>query len=886
MNDINEIILTIKKVENKQKENYEIKPRKKTYTIEEELKDWIKHLKEKLFNRYYKRVIKDIISSSLISKFRKSPGGYKIIILYIQAHIKIIENKIFKYHLNQNDIQKQKYQINHCFSYANNIQDYLNLLLQEISETNINDNTYYYDIKKRNYKIEIFDDIIRCHFDYIHIMSLLYYKIGNTIESISYLCLFLTLYKETKPYILSIHTLYKIEKCFILLSKVYITNEDYENASKFLNEAIKVCFKQILFQVHDIYYGVFNGEKKDLIIKDKQDLEILKDKRIKRIILNIVIIFLYEGICNEHLSNIKNATAFYKQSEWFSRIFFSKNNSIIYKLFFQLKKNAIEACNIIDFLKNKINDYETKLWHKNAKDIKKGLKIKKYIKKENMYDNTKFEGLIQRLEGLKIQEIDTVNKFEKNKNRECLSERKREGEDKNLFLSNMRLLEAYLRNDFKNIINDMDKINMFDLDYKIRTRVQKVINKIYFENNQKKIDVKNNNLLYKSNQKTMTIKNIIKIDSKHINNKNCNRYKNFGKFDLGDYFEKKQNQKLKFNLFKSNLSQSNSFNSFSTLKGKNNQNSYIKENKIKSKIFFRNRNKINTKNNKKLNHSSSYSLLLNSTNNPSIKNLTKHQETKTKSIHLINEKQKEKSKTTLVTKMHKSKYKIYHPENHKLNEFFNFKYLKKREFIKKLCDRELLFQKLILKSKSASRPSFQLFNKSLVKENASKAFSKIESLVTNSVGNIYWKDLLSEEEYREYALNNRLEKIMLGSLDNRALMNYKKNIKKREKNEKEKEILDDNAKYEKKFENIKNNNKNILNELNMKLQEIYENELKRKKEKMEHIKDVNRQIVKKLYRNKSDLNRLSSKDKLNDKFERNKSYLNLSKNIINYSYFN
>ena len=92
-------------------------------------------------------------------------------------------------------------------------------------------------------------------------------------------------------------------------------------------------------------------------------------------------------------------------------------------------------------------------------------------------------------------------------------------------------------------------------------------------------------------------------------------------------------------------------------------------------------------------------------------------------------------------------------------------------------------------------------------------------------------------------------------------------------------------KYEKKFENIKNNNKNILNELNMKLQEIYENELKRKKEKMEHIKDVNRQIVKKLYRNKSDL-RLSSKDKLNDKFERNKSYLNLSKNIINYSYFN
>jgi hypothetical protein len=60
--------------------------------------------------------------------------------------------------------------------------------------------------------------------------------------------------------------LYKISKCFILLSKIYIFNEDYESALSALNHAIKASFKQILFQVQEIYYGVFIGGENDLII--------------------------------------------------------------------------------------------------------------------------------------------------------------------------------------------------------------------------------------------------------------------------------------------------------------------------------------------------------------------------------------------------------------------------------------------------------------------------------------------------------------------------------------------------------------------------------------------------------------------------------------------
>ena len=123
-----------------------------------------------------------------------------------------------------------------------------------------------------------------------------------------------------------------------MLSKIYISNENFDHALILLNEAIKVSFKQILFQVHELYFGVFVGEKKDLIIRERDDLLVLRDSRIKRIIFNIVIIFFYQGICNEHLSNIKNATAFYKQCEWFSRIFLGKDYDTFYKLFLKIKK--------------------------------------------------------------------------------------------------------------------------------------------------------------------------------------------------------------------------------------------------------------------------------------------------------------------------------------------------------------------------------------------------------------------------------------------------------------------------------------------------------------------------------------------------------------------
>ena len=61
-------------------------------------------------------------------------------------------------------------------------------------------------------------------------------------------------------------------------------------------------------------------------------------------------------------------------------------------------------------------------------------------------------------------------------------------------------------------------------------------------------------------------------------------------------------------------------------------------------------------------------------------------------------------------------------ENKKLNKFFNKKYLQKRDYIKKLEDRELKFQKCVLKLKDTPKTSFEVYNKEVMKQNSAESF--------------------------------------------------------------------------------------------------------------------------------------------------------------------
>ena len=91
MNEMKEITIEIDKNKNKEKKNQS--PIKINSSNRYDLNYWLLALKEKMYKRAYKKVLKDITTLGLIDQYKTTEFGYKIIIIFIQAKLKIIENK-------------------------------------------------------------------------------------------------------------------------------------------------------------------------------------------------------------------------------------------------------------------------------------------------------------------------------------------------------------------------------------------------------------------------------------------------------------------------------------------------------------------------------------------------------------------------------------------------------------------------------------------------------------------------------------------------------------------------------------------------------------------------------------------------------------------------
>lgn len=850
MNKIDEIVIDI----NKEKRKTEAKQEqiaKKTSKFKYNLNNWLLSLKEKMAKRAYKKVIRDINSAELIEHFRTSEFGYKIIIIYIQAKLKVIENKIFKYHIIENE--KFKHQINRCIHYAKSIPNHIKLLHDFIPSKILNKKNYYNNIEKRNYIIEYTDSLIRCYFDYIYTMALFNFKINKCEKSISYLTLGLRLFKTSEKFILSSHSLFKAEKCFILLSKIYITNEDYESAKPLLNDAIKICIKQIIFKVHDIQSGYFIGNQQDYKYKEKSELDFIKDSRMNKIVLNIVVLFLYNGICHENMSNIRKASAFYKQCEWFTKKFLLKENRYLYRFLLRLKKNSIDVCNIISFLQAKIIEVDKKLKKRLEESLREERRKKKG--KSNLFYDNKFKKLVEKLGKLKIKEIDTVNRYEKSATmRNMNSDNETNIHNKIFFLSNMKLLEAYLAKDFTKIIDKMKTINLFDLDSMTRDKIQKVLDKMYFRENQKKLEKEKftmtpgNSYIRRLSAKKLSFKTNKIEDEK--NNKNLK--KRYSKL-LSSLSERKS--KLTLNLSGNKFLQ-------------NQLKCIIPDENITTNqsLFLLNKKATFTAKEKKFLLSSSNALLNSSLSNNNINNKIPMNKTYTEKIG-------NSPKKSILVK--KNRCSLIGQKISKSNYFLNFKYLRKRNYIKKLGDRELNFQKCLIRTKKAPMPNIHYFSKGLSQIEADNSFLKIKSLVSNININSDWKENMTEKEFKEFLLKNKLENTFLSSLNNNALEKYKSLT-----NKKEKEELDD-SRYEKSLREADKNNKNTFEGLTLKLNYIYENEQKRQHDIIMRNKQIQKELIKRLYRNNSFVGRNDERqDGLSKKYKFSSSASSFSNTFI------
>ena len=789
MNDPKDIVvsITLGKEENNNSLEQSIEEENKEdmiLTEEAKFNNLFLHLKENLSKKLFKKTIKEIdvlIESKYIEDYSQI---WKISILKIRALLKIVKKKIIKYLINHYEKIKIKHHIYSIKKYFHQILSEFHIFLKNNDDSKIINNK------------EIIDSLLLCYFDYIFLISFFHKKLGNIIESISYLSLILRLYKETHLIVKSIETIYKMEKCFILLAQMLIYNEDYFSCIEYLNIAMNICLKNIIFQVSDLSDGVYKGDKSKIIYnentntfglnKNKIEHEVensVGDKKIKKTIINIVLIFFYRGICYENIGKMKNAIRCYYQCLWFLNHFFVNNFKNYSNLIKHILDKSIEFKEAIDYVDKKIKYYDH-LQLKMKNQNKKNNKDEKNNKYANNLYSKKFKGLVNKLDKITINEIDTVNKFEIKKNIKGLNSIKREGRDKNLYLSDIRLLDIYLREDFRIIIDKMNKIKSYDMDYQNREKIQKLIRKIYFEQSQKKIKLKNkikNNLLSTSFQ-------LLKIKQNKNNIKNNNRYEKM--IDSRNLSKKIRSKSACSREVNSKILFPNSYSS------------------LKSQI-------INYK-----------SINLNKMDNKSKDNNNKS---------FKNELSKKLKNTRLNSACASQKIKIYE-ENKELNNFFNKKYIAKRNYIKKLEDRELIFQKSLLRLKNIPKTPIQLYNKEVVKQKANESFNNIMTLLISVPLN--WKENFSEKEVRNIMFYDKLQDGVLKSLDKSALIKYKEEEKKF-KNKKV-NIVDG---FNWMTKNVNDNNKQLIDQLNMGIEELKQREIIEKtnftkllKENRKHLK--------------------------------------------------
>ena len=744
MNEIKELELDIS-----------ISQKDKSELIEENrFNELLQNFNTNLKKRLYKKTLKEINSlleaDNNIERFSYS---WKLYILKIRTILSIIKNKIRKYLVNNFEKARIKYHINTIKKYFSKIPKELTNLYK-INEVHISNNDF-----------ELIIDLLLCYLDYILFIAFFHKKLGNIIDAIAYLSYIYKLYKETLSIPITSLVLIKFEMGFIALIHLHICNEDYSLAFDYLNIAMDICFKNIILQTKDLSDGVYKYDKYNS--KTKNENKIYNIDKSKKIILNIIFLFLFRSICYENTGNIINAIKCDYQSIWFLNNFYTND----FKYFQYLSKNILEKRLILkkelNYIEKKINYFEEKQKNKNKKVGRNNIKNEKNNETElKIILPEKYEGLVKKLEKLKIPEIDITNIYEIKNNLKRENSQKIRGRNSINYLYGIRLYNTFLREDFRPIIDSMKKIKSFEIDYETQGKIQKLIRQINFEHNQQNIKIKK-----------------IKFRKKNLNISLPN-------FKALDKFKK---IKINRNILKN-----------SSISTKNTQTHFF------SSIDINN--------------------IYNSLPDANTKINFKSNSTKNKPIDLIkNLKQKipllpPSTRPTLQKIKKIPKYKIIKPtsicngteiykEDETLNKFFNKKYLEKRAFIKKLESRELIFQKYLLKIKNDQKIPFTPYNDYRIKLGVENKYNKIMSLSVSPKP--LFKDNLSKEEYHKVKVFKKLQNNFIKSLNTSALIKFKEEEKKLRQNKKIN--IDESDKSKNK---INQENKSMIEKLNINLEDI------------------------------------------------------------------
>ena len=662
---------------------------------------WLYDLKQLLRNKLYRQTLKDIEKKKYKYELLKTEL-WKFRMIKAKAILKIIKIKMRKYSKeitveNSSQNTSLKFWFNQIF-----------LTLEElILEFRYDVNTHIdYDSKKILGPVQV---LIEYHFEFIYYLCIFAIKSNDVIQFISYLSI-MDRFVPYIPYMTKSKLLNYFQNIILLKTKLLIENCNYLSALENIKIVFKLCFRTMF---------LFMDVDSEININDINDPNIKKKKYNKKILgfclilQKIILSFFLRGIICEHLGYFKKSVESYRQCWYFSNKFMADYNKEIFKYFRNMEKKYLNYIEIFADI-NKQFLIKNNLENKKEKFIKKKYIIIPYINKENNAlnsNNPKFPLLNNKK--VRINSSFINSSAEKQKLENFLDDigdnlyKEEENRNNSIFkkftkngfvLSTVNMIDNLLSKDFKHILKKMKKIEITKPPEEINHLINWTINI------KRQKDFKNQ------------ISN--KVKKRNLRNNSCIQLNNLNKKKLGF-----KSIKLPINLYK---------------------------NKEKSRYDARNSEISISNYYKKLHRSRSVKSELNT-----FDNILKPQ-----SILSASKIYNDKSNNNITNKsFHKKNKKILEYPLDK--EIFSKTLLLKKNYLDSMYEKEMNFQKKLLKLKGYDMQKItNSFNEQKVINYAEKEFNIIKCFAEskNTKKNLMnlVKDSNEFQNWRNILLNGKM----------------------------------------------------------------------------------------------------------------------------------
>ena len=387
-------------------------------------------LKSKLKKGLYRKVIEDINTKELI--FQNFNFSLKILEIKIRCYLKIVNRKIGKYGFANNKKRNIETWLNHT-------DKEIDQFLENITQIN------------ENQQNELFDIYLELYLEALYCNSIFKKNEKDFFECLSYLSLAEKLIKErfSNDSIVSNNRIYTVaEKIYLLMSTISISNSDFSAAIDYQQACLQLCHKELISLI-DLdgpitTDGAINHENHKLI----------------KTFINIFMIFYHRGVTEENLGNYLFASHCYKDSKWFASKFIKnvcpgliKFISDVEGRIMMVYKNLTNASKTISYH----NQFLPKFFGKFVKEKTKVCENEKE-KLEKKYFKT-----IKHINTLKFNSLELP---EDNKNSNYINE----------LTYSYKLMNRLMSGKVKDILFDIEKLNLHNMDKETKEKIQKKIN--------------------------------------------------------------------------------------------------------------------------------------------------------------------------------------------------------------------------------------------------------------------------------------------------------------------------------------------------------------------------------------------------------------------------